>query len=519
MSMSMDEIREAALNDLAVFIRLVSPHLALSKCHYELIEWWTSSARKDNIMVLYPRGHLKSQLVSHKTVWELTKDPTETILYVSATASLAEAQLYQMKNILTSPVYTKYFPDMVNREEAKRERWNTSEIMIDHPARAKAGIRDASIMTAGLTTNITGFHASKVKLDDVVVPKNAYTEEGRQSVAAILSQIASIKNPDATMDCVGTRYHAKDQYNTFMNQMYMEYDDEGEPMEEIPLWDIRIDVVEKDGNYLWERKREPDGKWYGFSAAIMSKKRAEYEDKTQFYAQYYQNANMAGTGRITRDKFQYYERKFLKNENGKWWIHGKRLNVYAAMDFAFSLRRKADYTALLVIGVDSDNQYYVLDINRFKSDRISDYFQAIISAYSKWGFRTIRCEVTVAQQVIVTDLKNNYIVPNNIPLSVDEFRPSKSEGTKEERMSATLEPKYDNKQIWHYLSGDITSLEEELLAERPQHDDLKDALTAAIDVAEPPIKSKKMDTQVKQNVIYNSRFGGVAFRKGVGYGG
>ncbi len=47
-----------------------------------------------------------------------------------------------------------------------------------------------------------------------------------------------------------------------------------------------------------------------------------------------------------------------------------KLNVYAAIDFAFSLRKKADYTALVVIGVDHQGNFYILDIDRFKTDRI-----------------------------------------------------------------------------------------------------------------------------------------------------
>jgi len=182
MSLTQDEIRQAAESDLEVFIGLVAPHLLIGECHRELIRWWTSSTRKDNVMVLLPRGHLKSMLIAYKTVWELTKDPTETILYVSATADLAEQQLALMKNILTSKTYLKYWPDMVHPQEGKREKWSLSEICVDHPLRKKEGIRDPSIKTAGLTTNITGFHATKVKLDDVVVPKNAYTEDGRQAV-------------------------------------------------------------------------------------------------------------------------------------------------------------------------------------------------------------------------------------------------------------------------------------------------------------------------------------------------
>jgi phage terminase large subunit-like protein len=179
------------------------------------------------------------------------------------------------------------------------------------------------------------------------------------------------------------------------------------------------------------------------------------------------------------------------------------------MDFAFSVRKKADYTALVVIGVDCNNNYYVLDINRFKSDRIADYFSAIVNAYRRWGFRKIRCEVTAAQQAIVRDLKENYIAPNGLSLVVDEYRPLRAEGSKEERVAATLEPKYDNRQMWHFKGGETAALEDELMMARPPHDDIKDALTAAIDIAVAPRKSKK-DSRNTGNVVYHSRFGGVA---------
>jgi len=108
MSLTQDEIRQAAESDLEVFIGLIAPHLLLGDCHRELIRWWTSSARKDNVMILLPRAHLKSQLIALKTLWELTKDPTETILYVSATSDLAEQQLALIKNFMTGRTYMKY---------------------------------------------------------------------------------------------------------------------------------------------------------------------------------------------------------------------------------------------------------------------------------------------------------------------------------------------------------------------------------------------------------------------------
>lgn len=508
MSLTIDEIRTAAENDLEVFIKLVAPHLVLGDCHVELIKWWTSASRKPNVLVLLPRGHLKSKLVAYKTVWELTKEPASTILYVSATADLAEKQLHLMKQILTSKIYTKYWPDMVLADEGKREKWAVSEISVDHPKRKAEGIRDPSIKAAGLTANITGFHATKVKLDDVVVPSNAYTEDGRSKVASLISQIASIKEPDSTMDCVGTRYHGKDQYDTFLKQSFKEYDENDEISGEDFVWDSYLKVVEEDGAFLWPRQRRADGKQFGFNINILSRIKAEYEDRTQFFAQYYNNPNDPSDLRITPDKFQYFDKRFLKNINDKWWFGDKVLNVYAAIDFAFSVKKRADYTALVVIGIDCDNNIYVLDIVRFKSDRISDYFSAILGAYRRWGFKKVRCEVTAAQQAIVRDLKENYIATNGIPLVVDEYRPMRSEGSKEERVAATLEPRYDNKQMWHSKGGETSALEEELMLARPAHDDIKDALTAAIDIAVAPRKHSN-GFKTAAPVSYHSRFGGV----------
>ena len=512
MQLTADEIRQAAENDLEVFIALVAPHLLMGDAHRELIRWWTSEARKDNVLVLLPRGHLKSKLMAYKTVWELTKEPDTTILYVSATKALAQKQLYLMKQILTTKEYRRYWPEMVNAEEAKREKWSATEIAVDHPKRKHEGVRDASIMAASLKTNITGFHANKVKLDDIVVPANAYTEEGRATVAAAVSQIASIKEPGATMDCVGTRYHGRDQYSIFMKQSYQTFDeDTGEIQGEEEVWDTYIRVVEVNGEFLWPRTRRDDGKYFGFNSTVLSKIKAEYEDRTQFFAQYYQNPNDPENAQIDRAKFQYYDRRALDNIDGRWFIHGQPLAVFAGIDFAFSRAKRADWTSLVVIGISPEMKYYILDIYRFKSDRIKDYFDAIVTSHSKWGYRKLRAEVVTAQKVIVRDLKENYIAPMGMNLVVDEYTPTRHEGSKEERMAATLEPKYDNLQMFHYQGGDITALEDELIQARPAHDDIKDALTAAIDIAVAPRPIRgSINGERKSNVVFHPRFGGVA---------
>jgi predicted phage terminase large subunit-like protein len=265
------------------------------------------------------------------------------------------------------------------------------------------------------------------------------------------------------------------------------------------------------GQFLWPRQLRADGKWFGFDANILAKKRAQYLDKSQFYAQYYNNPNVADGSGVPADRFQYYNKERLVLRAGRWYYSDKLLNVYAAIDFAFSLSAKADYTAIVVVGMDADNNVYVLDIDRFKTGRISEYFDKIKRLHVHWNFRKLRAEVTVAQEVLVRELKE-YIRKDGLSLSIDPYRPSRHIGNKEERIRAVLENRYDNMSIWHYRGGWCQTLEEELTMAKPPHDDVKDALACAVEIAAPP-RSARISSfayNVGSNVVSHSRFGGMA---------
>ncbi|MFA5142513.1 MAG: hypothetical protein WC471_06110 [Candidatus Woesearchaeota archaeon] len=500
-------IRESAEQSLEVFIKLVAPHIVLGAIHQELIQWWGRQEAKPNQLVLLPRGHLKSKLVAYRVAWWITKHPETTVLYVSATADLAEKQLFQIKQIIDNPIYRRYWPSMIHPDIGKRERWAVEEISVDHPSRKLEGVRDPTVKASGLTMNTTGFHADVVVLDDIVVPGNAYTEEGRDKVASAYSQLASIENPEAQEWVVGTRYHPRDIYDTLINMKAETFNDDGDMEEEIELYELFQKVVETEGEFLWPRQTRADGKKFGFDERVLAVIKGKYVDKTQFFSQYYNNPNTADTARISPDKFQYYERSLLKNIEGDWYIRDRKLSVYASIDFAFSLSKKADSTSLVTIGVDHQGSYYILDIDRFKTNKIVDYYSHIVTAQQKWGFRKIRAEVNVAQQAIVEELKSSYIKPNGLALSIDEFRPNRHGGDKEERIAAILEPKYDNLQVWHYKGGNCQVLEEELVMAHPPHDDIKDSLANAISISIIPKQRNMMATV--SNISVHPRFGGV----------
>lgn len=504
----LSEIRKLAEADLYFFAQLVNPLRIYGDIHKEVFAWLSNEDSTTNQLLLLARGHQKSHVMAVWCAWWITKHPETTILYLSATSELAEQQLVAIKNILDSDVYKRYWPLLIDPDEGRREKWSATKIAVDHPKRKFEGVRDPTVRAAGLTTNTTGLHADIIVGDDVVVPDNAYTEEGRRKVATAMSQMSSIKNPGGLIKCCGTTYHPRDIYSIWRDQTMFVVDGTGEITGQRNLWDILERPVEKDGVFTWPREYRTDGKAYGFSHQILAQIKAEYLDQIQFFAQYYLNPNDPESERISRDKFQYYNQKYLSQQSGRWFYKDKPLNVYAHIDFAFSLNKKADYTAIVVVGVSPDKHVYILDIDRFKTDKISEYYEHVEALHSRWEFRKLRAETTVAQAIIVRDLKERF-TNNGLYLSIEEYRPTRNEGSKEERMAAVLEPRYENQTIWHFKGGYTPMLEEELVLSRPPHDDLKDALACAIEIAIPPMQSRMSGVKKKDNIVY-SRFGGVS---------
>lgn len=510
------EVRERARNDLYYFARLVNPGYMYGDVHREIFRWmqdYTLFGRGEgltsNKLIMLPRAHLKSHMVAVWCAWIILRHPEVTMLYVSATAELAETQLYAIQNILDSSVFRRFFPEYIHPQEGLREKWSVKKMTVDHPARGKEGIRDATIATAGLTTNTTGWHADIVLADDLVVPENAYTEDGRESVSKKASQFTSIRNAGGFTLACGTRYHPNDIYAVWKDQVYPIYGELGEQLDVLPVWEVKEYVVEQDGVFIWPRTVRPsDSKAFGFDMNVLGRIKAEYSDTTQFYAQYYNDPNDPGSNRIDRNKFKYFNPRLLRLEGGRWQYNGKRLNIYAAVDFAYSLNRAADYTAIVVIGIDADSNIFVLDIERFKTKKIIDYFEKIAELHSKWKFQKLQAEVTVAQVVIVEAIKD-YVKQRGLTLSIVEYRPTRQEGTKEQRIAAALEPRYDDDKVWHFEGGWTSILEEELIQARPAHDDIKDALASAVSIAIKPQRSSgSAISDFLATSVPKSRFGG-----------
>ena len=138
------EVRELAMTDLTTFAQLVNKGYMYGQIHFDIFKWmqeYTLYGKGEglttNKLIMLPRAHLKSHMVATWCAWMITRHPEITILYVSATAELAETQLFAVQNILASDVYRRFFPEYINPQEGKRERWSQLKLSVDHERRRK----------------------------------------------------------------------------------------------------------------------------------------------------------------------------------------------------------------------------------------------------------------------------------------------------------------------------------------------------------------------------------------------
>jgi hypothetical protein len=283
--------RELAEANFEEFIKLVYEKRLLGNVHREVINFITRSEAKSHQMILLPRDHGKSALAGYFSAWLITRNPAVKILYISSTSNLATKQLKFIKDILTSDIYRLYWPEMVEKDEAKREKWTEREISVDHPLRKAEAVRDPTVFTAGLTTNIVGMHSDWNILDDVVVAGNAYMEEGRNKVREQYGYLSSILSGEGRELVVGTRYHPLDLYGNLLQREVNTIDEYGNITETTPLFEVFERKVESvgdgSGEFLWPRQQRSDGKWFGFNREILERKKASYSNRLHFRAQYY----------------------------------------------------------------------------------------------------------------------------------------------------------------------------------------------------------------------------------------
>ncbi len=212
---------------------------------------------------------------------------------------------------------------------------------------------------------------------------------------------------------------------------------------------------------------------------------------------------MIQSNRLSYNDFTYYDRKFLREEKGTWYFKEQPLSIFAAMDVAWTTGESSDYTAIAVVGLDAEGFYYVLDLDRFKTQDYEEYYDKVRTLHDYWGFKKLRVETNSGGKLVANQLET-YTRQEGRSLIIDTAYTSSNVGKKTERHGSVLEWRYKKK------GGLTPDLEDEIVMARPAHDDLEDALCAAVEIAKPPSARALRAQSLKRDnvVIASDRFGG-----------
>lgn len=522
------ELRAHYERSLWEFTQYINPLYMYGDAHREVFTWLAQTESDDEEvreaaayeLLMYPRGHLKSHCMAVWVVWKTTKNPWTTTIYLTAGEDLATVQMNAMKAMFTCEEYLTLWPEMFAEKESDRDKWSTWSINTDHPIRKERRIRDWTVIIKTIGSSATGLHCDNLVLDDVVTKNNAFTDSGRKIVEDTVADYSAVKNTGAITKAAGTRYDEKDLYGKMIDaEVPIINETTGEQTGSYKQWQVMVREVEDRGDglgkYLWPRAKSALTElWYGFNFKELIRKKVEFLSfgtLMQYNAQYYNNPNM-DKGQDGND-FHYYSRKNLSRSGDTWYYGDKKLEVICGGDLAWTDEtaaggKRADYTAFVVIGADSDGFIYVLDAIQFKTDKYSVYYKHIAKLYDMWRFRKIFIESESSGKFIVAEMQSRVredalglvVVGQTVPRNI----------SKEERTAMYLEPRYSGNTILHYKGGIMGELESQIRIFRPKFDDLRDGLVIAVKNMKKPVSRSRgapvARTQTK--IMGAARFGG-----------
>ena len=354
-----EKILELAHKDLITFGKLFSPQDFLASAtpdfHNEVGKLLINKEIQQLGLVL-PRDHAKSTLASCAVLYRFlfaSPEQPEFIAWVGEAQDQATDNLNWIANhIYSNPAIHYYFGDL------QGEKWTKTEITLTNNCRMIAkGTSQRLRGKKQLSTRYTG-----IVLDDFESELNTKTPESRQQIknwvtAAVYPAIDFDKG--GFLWCNGTIVH----YDSFLNGLVNGYRAAEKTGEEYS-WDIvTYKAILENGKPLWPSRwpieKLEERKQFYVDSGTPAKFYQEYMNQAkspedQIFAEEDIMDNLyTGNARFDKESNSWY----IKFEDGSM----EYVNIYMGVDPASTLSIKNDYSVIMVIGVTSDNDYYVLE--------------------------------------------------------------------------------------------------------------------------------------------------------------
>jgi predicted phage terminase large subunit-like protein len=410
---------------------------------------------------MLPRGTFKSSVVTvGGSCWLIANDPSIRILLGNGTRDMAVSFLGQIKNhLMKNEEYRDIYGDMAaNADTWREDRFSVSE-------ERSYESKDPTILATGISANTVGSHFNIAILDDPVTRENSGTKDQIDKTIQFYKDVLDLIDPrpdgHKPMIIIGTSWTDDDLYAWIQ-------DKETGIADEFAI--LKLPAYEGEwgsGELLFP----PRLTWPVLKSLKLN------QGTSHFSAQYM--LDPVPPENATFKKFKYYDPTD---------IQGLQFNKFIALDPAVSESKTADYSAMVCVGVDYNNDWYLLDVWR---DRVSPglLIDKMFEWDSKWKPITFAIEKTAFQKVLQFFIYDEMKKKNHTIYFTELLHNDRS---KEDRIRG-LEPRYTNGGILHCKTVPfIHDLEDELKRfPKAKHDDISDALASILEVAFPT-KHKSM---------------------------
>jgi predicted phage terminase large subunit-like protein len=285
----------------------------------------------DGTLDLWPRGHYKSTIKSLGVpLRDIFRNPEERIVFFSHTRDIAKAFLRRVKLVLEqNMILNTVFSDILYKNPTKQSpKWSEDEGIV---VKRKGTYLESSVEAWGLVDGMpTSKHFTKMYYDDLITEKTVNTPEQMKKLEDGFRMSDGLSDRYAVKTVTGTIYHFGDLHRK---------------LEKDSIWETRkYPAMTKEGDYS-------TGVFLNEDELL---KKARIMGPYIFSCQMMMNPVAKENQKFLLDWIQYYKEIVTK------------LNKYLIVDPASEQKKKSDYTVIMCIGVDSQENYYILDMVRDK---------------------------------------------------------------------------------------------------------------------------------------------------------
>lgn len=336
-----EEMRYLVLNDLFYLLVVIMGRADMNSdfCFMRCAE---VQASPNEHIDLWAREHYKSTIITvGKTIQDILRDPELTVVIFSHTRPNAKAFLRQiMRELELNKTLFNLFPDILYNDPRKEARQWSEEtgILLKRRTNPKENTVEAWGVVDGQPT---GKHFALMVYDDIVTKESVSTPEMIRKTTEAWELSLNLSARGGHIRYIGTRYHANDTYDTLLKR------EAGKP---------RIYPATVDGT--------PTGAPVLLPANLLMEK-ARLMGSYTFACQMLQNPLSDKANGFDLAWLRYWSGKPAKGERDEMGRpktdHTQTMNRYLLVDPANAKKKHSDYTAMWVIGLAQDGNYYVID--------------------------------------------------------------------------------------------------------------------------------------------------------------